>query len=114
MLRLSRWRTRIGATIRISRNDGRKMPIVETSEPQKPATRRDRDKELAPVDPAGLLHQSLLEEGHDDQSAAECKASGFEKETEQPTEDIETGGLRADTERGERHQRLGRRLAAAQ
>src|SRR5262249_35565340 len=34
-----RYRTRTGATIRTSRNDGRKMPIVATSEPQKPATR---------------------------------------------------------------------------
>src|SRR5215471_11333532 len=28
----------MGATIRISRNDGRNIPTVETSEPQKPAT----------------------------------------------------------------------------
>jgi hypothetical protein len=103
---LARCRTRIGATQR--------APETRDDRTRADHANRDRDKELTPVDPAGLLHQSLLEEGHDDQSAAECKASGFEKETEQPTEDVETGGLRADTERGERHQRLGRRLAAAQ
>ena len=36
---LLRCRAKIGAAMSTSRNDGKKIPIVETREPQKPATR---------------------------------------------------------------------------
>ena len=38
-LRFARLRTRMGATSRTKRNEGRKIPTVETREPQKPATK---------------------------------------------------------------------------
>ena len=36
---LARWRKRIGATATIRNSDGKKISIVDTSDPQKPATR---------------------------------------------------------------------------
>src|SRR5215469_370418 len=73
-----------------------------------------RHQKLASVEPAGLLHQPLFEKGHNDETAAESEASGFEKEGKQPPENVEVCRLCGDAERRERHQRLRRRLAAAQ
>src|ERR1700741_4110642 len=89
MLAFSRCLARIGATINTSRKDGRKMPMMETSDPQKPPhqiadeggrdhhwSRTDHadhhsDEELPLIEPVILLHKPLLEKRHDDEAAAE-------------------------------------------
>ena len=87
------------------RNDGRKMPIVETTEPQKSSNEitdegccnhnwsrayhadGNRDQELALIEPAELLNEALLEKRHDDETAAEGERAGLEKKQQELSED---------------------------
>src|SRR5262249_14548115 len=74
---------------------------------------RDGDEELALVQPARLLDQSLLEEGHDHQTAAERERAGFQEERQELAEQRAQAGRRGSSQWGHRKERCGARDGAA-
>jgi hypothetical protein len=72
---------------------------------------RDCDEELSLVEPAELLHQSLLEEWHDDEAAAEGERAGLEKEQQQLADDRSGRGRHELGEHGWHRGRQDRRRA---
>src|SRR5215467_3053784 len=61
-----------------------------------------RDEEIAFVQPVHLLHETLLQEWHDDEAAAEGQRAGLEEESQQLAEDLaDAGRRRADAGQGQ-------------